>query len=400
MHIVPKECGKDAITAFILECVGKIVEKQAEVYCLGDGNVDVPMLNIQQNNQKIVFHPYLVSPTYLAEHAVKNAQIINKSIQILHKDGPSVLLSILKNHYREKLVRSQAQNNWMRTALQPLNAVLNNLVDKKLNANEVSFLGMRLIIENQQAVTGQHLSFGQKAGALIKWSRGMVMDVLDGIRARSGSVVDQDGQLVDVFCDRVKEFTQLYFRAQRRLDSDVNAGTATFLAAMSCILPSLARAEAESEGVIVEEYDKQGGSMLSRTFALFKSFVYTLFEKNGSSLEIDKDIYSRNMATFSARRSRKAMIKISSDEKLKQKARKRMYFLLKLFREEHEMVEKYLILKSPEALIQYLAIMKPILNLFAHVKIPADLDDEFNKLDLSIKNVMLQFLKKKNYKVS
>jgi hypothetical protein len=333
---------------------------------------------------------YLVSPTYLAEHDIKNAQVTNKNILIKHTDGPSTLLQLLQQYNtKNSLTFSKAQNNSLRMFVKPFEFLLNRTVDQRLTPNEVSLLGLEYMMKSQQPIIHDDASDAVKVTSVFFWIKAMLMDMVDGIRARSGSMYDENGQLVDVFCDRGKEFIQLYFRATKRIKENHADGIDTFNAAISCILPSLSRAEAETRGVVVKEYDQQGGSMLSRTLALFKSFVAYIFGMKDKSFTIDKIMCEKNMATFKNRKSQIPSTTIKETESvLQQKAVLRMQLLVTLLMEENEIIEEYLSKNAPAVLDEYKKFISPILIQYSDTKASPQITQLFADLHLSIRTVI------------
>jgi hypothetical protein len=205
--------------------------------------------------------------------------------------------------------------------------------------------------------TGKKPTVVQKAKAWHLYISGNLTDIFDGIRARSYHINANQipGQLVDVFCDRAKEFYQLEKRANRR---DNEAYYQTLLAAISCILPSLARAQAEANNIIVKEQDTKGGSMLARTRRLFLSLLFDTIGLKNLSYEIDKKIYKTNLSTFQNRLKQipskggafeeGGRVKTSSNHQPVE----RFLLLTRLLQEENEIIEKTL-QKQPNYLKKY-----------------------------------------------
>ncbi len=299
IFVVPEICGKAGVVNYILE---KLQTKKIDIFLFGDACIDIPMLSLPSTKNH-TFHQYLVNPTPLAKQLAKK----HTSINITDKKGPQVILHILHSFIQNnKQHLSPAQNNSARDLITLFEPLLNNIIDKKLSANDISFLGLTnvqngIININAKNPIKRFQGFGQ-------YLFGNFTDLLDGIRARSSlrEVVDDEaisshkipGQLVDGFCDRAKEFYQLFERAkQRKQEKSIQ----TYLTALSCSLPSIARATAEMQNIIVAEKDDQGGSMIDRTKLLAASFFFQAIGLNKKSFEIDQEIYRRNMATFESR---------------------------------------------------------------------------------------------------
>src|SRR5260221_1834732 len=198
---------------------------------------------------------------------------------------------------------SPAQNNKARKGIQLFEKVLDRMVDKNLSPNEVSFLGLKKLSQGLNLLHKPQSSLVDKTKGLYHYAFGNLTDVLDGIRARNSNKKEENGQLVDGFADRVKEFMQLYVRGQKRLKYDNKEALATFLSCISCVLPSIARAQVEITGKIVSERDEQGGSMVDRTKRLFLSLIFDTLGNPDQSYAKDLEIYNTNIATFRHRLS-------------------------------------------------------------------------------------------------
>lgn len=214
---------------------------------------------------------------------------------------------------------SLAQNSKLRIIEKIFEPLLDRLLDKDLAPNDISFLGLNKIIQGIDEIER-----GNKIIGLWHYTLGNLTDVLDGIRARrpngKASIVkrkeflklkvkrymqysnDIPGQLVDGFCDRAREFYQIFYRNKKQLNNQTIEQSV--LTATSCFLPSIARAKAESEGIIVKEKDEKGGSSIDRTKLLFLSLIYYILGNVKKSQEIDRKIYENNMATYQNRLSK------------------------------------------------------------------------------------------------
>jgi hypothetical protein len=73
------------------------------------------------------------------------------------------------------------------------------------------------------------------------------------------------------------------------------------MAALSCFLPSIERAYAQTHGVILPERDPKGGSMIDRTRLLLVSLLYSIIGMDKKSTQIDLLIYQKNIDTFLSR---------------------------------------------------------------------------------------------------
>jgi len=82
-----------------------------------------------------------------------------------------------------------------------------------------------------------------------------------------------------------------------------NPSLITFLSAISCCLPSIARAQVEISGKAVPERDEKGGSMIDRTRRLFTSLLFDTLGLDDYSEAKDKEIFNTNIATYTNRLS-------------------------------------------------------------------------------------------------
>ncbi len=247
---------------------------------------------------------------------------------------------------------SKAQNNSMRKILQIFEPILNRIIDSKLSPNEISLLGLNKSIHGLNKIFNSK-NISVKFYGFYLFSFGEFLDLLDGIRARSQgkarSVKGKEkthqklyispltlntlnGQLLDGFCDRVKEFYYFY----KKTNFNKQFG-------ISCILPSIARAANELLNQTVSEKDEKGGSMLDRTRLIFISLFFYILGFTKKSLQIDQIIYERNLATFSNRINKINFEKLekyppAGGEKdlneFQKKALIRLKFYLKLYKEE------------------------------------------------------------------
>ncbi|HEX7042342.1 MAG TPA: HAD family hydrolase [Patescibacteria group bacterium] len=229
---------------------------------------------------------------------------------------------------------SPAQNNPIRQIVRKFEPLLDKLTDQNLTPNEVSFLGLTQLSKGLKSLYKSNSTPLQKIHGLYDFGFGNLTDVLDGIRARrqqelsvkpkeikknktnklspspltvNGNAIP--GQLVDGFADRAKEFMQLFTRAKKRFvtkpkqykNITIKQETFTLLAALSCALPSIARAQVEITGKTVAERDAKGGSMIDRTKKMFGSILLDTIGAHQKSQDIDKDIFDSNIATFKNR---------------------------------------------------------------------------------------------------
>lgn len=355
--IVPKISGKDGAMEYLLDFYSKAVRKTLQVYCFGDASIDVAMLTLKSKPGYYILRQYGVNLRPRARKMLRQAEKENDHLTATNQEGPQVIYNVFQQLYDKHDGFSKAQNSKIRRFLYPLESLLDQIHDAKLSANDISFLGLKTVIKNIDSLyKNKQTNFFTKLQGISGYVYGNFTDVLDGIRARRSKATPENGQLVDVFCDRVKEFYQLFSRAQKRFLKNDTDGYSTLLAAISCILPSIARAQAEITGKIVLENDPLKGSMLSRTKKLFQSFFYDLAGKYTKSLDIDKKILQHNLATF----HRRTLFSNFSLENVKprdlnvfqQQSLAKWLLLIHLLQEEDFLVLQYL-KKYPHLFYQY-----------------------------------------------
>lgn len=398
--ITPKAGGKDNAVRYLLEKYAKTVQKPLYAFLFGDATVDIPMLTLKENPKYYILSQYLVHPTPLAQRAAQAAQKVNSHLFILNQDGPKAMLAALtgsvstqkadKDSFSdfqqpaspvkpEKLQTqlSPAQNNSFRQILKRFEPLLDKIVDKNLSPNEVSFLGLTKLSEGLEKLYKIHSSPLEKIQGLYNYGFGNLTDVLDGIRARNSDKKEENGQLVDGFSDRAKEFMQLFIRAKRRREMSETSALNTLLSGISCALPSIARAQAEILGKVVAERDEKGGSMIDRTKYLFYSLLMDTIGAHQKSESIDYQIYSANRATFQNRLSAISNISERSLARhpelippslsgFQKKALERWLLYIDVLQQEDTIIKKYLV-KYPKLLKEYekqsLRIAKDYLSL-------------------------------------
>lgn len=292
--LIPSKAGKEEGMKHVLK---KLSPKISLAF--GDALVDIPML-VDKSSVG-----YVLNPTALARKELKNTKVT-----ILEGSPPENLLKIVTEALSKK---NSVRNSPYRSISNSIFALIEPLVYPKLTPNQLSVKGLDLV-HRSLSQTNRH--------GIIFLVQGFLMDVFDGIRARrQPELIAEDGQLVDVRTDRMKEFLLLSSRGN-------------FDAAISCFLPSIARAQAEAVGVIVNEFDSAGGSALSRSIKLIKSYLLHSFGNVDGSNRVDNSIYLSNLQTF---QNRKSQAKSFSWNKLKdydQESVKRLLFLVDLLKEQ------------------------------------------------------------------
>lgn len=292
--LIPSSAGKEAGMKHVLK---KLSPRISLVF--GDALVDLPML---LDNSSV---GYAVNPTALARKELKNS-----SVTILEGSPPENLLNTLKAELSKK---NSVRNSPYRFISDSILALIEPLVYPKLTPNQLSVKGLDLV-HRSLSQTNRH--------GVFLLLQGFLMDVFDGIRARrQPKLTTEDGQLIDVRTDRMKEFLLLSSRGN-------------FDAAISCFLPSIARAQAEAVDVIVSEFDSAGGSALSRSVKLIESYLMHSFGNIDGSKRVDNSIYLSNMRTFQNRRSQAKSFSWNKLKTYDKDSVKRLIFLVDLLKEQ------------------------------------------------------------------
>ncbi len=292
--LIPSASGKEEGMRHVLKKLSPEIN-----LAFGDALVDLPMLLDKSSVG------YAVNPTALARKELKNS-----SVSILEGSPPENLLKTVSAELSKK---RSARNSPYRFISSSILALIEPFVYPKLTPNQLSVKGFELVKS----------SIGQTHLRGVLWLiQGFLMDVFDGIRARrQPELTTEDGQLIDVRTDRMKEFLLLSSRDN-------------FDAAISCFLPSIARAQAETMGVFVSEFDLAGGSALSRSIKLIKSYVLYKLGNNVGSKRVDNSIYLSNMQTFKNRRSQAKSFSWNKLKTYDKESVKRLIFLVNLMKEQ------------------------------------------------------------------
>ena len=308
--IVPVSAGKDLSSQYVIDTFVHENKNAPDCLFFGDGLIDCDMLSMPKSKHVASSFSYGLMPTPLAREKLKTVPTLT------FDSPPKSILNILKG----------PRNNPLRYLLLPFENVVNKF-HPGLTPDNLSFLGL---LRMQEAFDKK------KKWRIVRYFDAMLLDVLDGIRARHNPELQTPkGQLVDVYCDRMKEFLQLEVRAEKRIGEKPAQGMQTYLALISGILPSIARAKAECLGVIVPEKDRYGGSASHRARLLFFSFISDLFHLPTLSFYIDKDIYRCNMNTFAYRTQMAASFSWTNDS-YKKKPMERLLMLIDILQNEYK----------------------------------------------------------------
>ena len=292
--LIPSTAGKEEGMKYVLKKLSPTVN-----LAFGDALVDVPML-VDKSSVG-----YVLNPTALARKELKNTKVT-----ILEGSPPENLLKILTVELSKK---KSVRNSPYRLISNSILALIEPLVYPKLTPNQLSVKGLDLVHRS--------LSQTNRHGAFLLL-QGFLMDVFDGIRARrQPELTTEDGQLIDVRTDRMKEFLLLSSRGN-------------FDAAISCFLPSIARAQVEALGNVVSEFDSAGGSALSRSIKLIKSYILYKFGNVVGSKRVDDSVYLSNMLTFQNRRSQAKSFSWNKLKTYDKNSVKRLLFLVDLLKDQ------------------------------------------------------------------
>ena len=403
MLITPSTAGKDKALQYVLKNLA--INKKQTIHGLifGDATVDLPMLTMKEDAKYYTLSQYGVHPTPLAYATLTEKAKTNQNIKILLGDGPKEILWTLrpdlrKNSGSEFVVRSSekktmnyeqtnnelakqlspAQNNQARKVIRVFEGFLDRLVDKNLSPNEISFLGLQKLSTGLKLLQQNNAPIPSKAKGLYHYAFGNLTDILDGIRARRSDKKEDNGQLVDGFSDRAKEFMQLFSRAKKRMHSNENPPLLTLLAALSCALPSIARAQVEISGKTVAEKDEKGGSMIDRTRRLFLSLLFDTFGVADQSEAVDEKILETNIATFQHRLTYSSnktgssqllrTIKIEHMNDFQKKALERFLLYVDVLQQEDKIIKKYLA-KYTELSKQYEKESKKLAKVYLEIPV-------------------------------
>lgn len=276
--IVPDVAGKDNSSRYIVDYFGKAHSQKITMLTFGDASVDIPLLTMNPPHNVLEHKSYGVHLTPLARGTLrtfKEEKKVHTMPTLLEGSAPQSIYTVLSRYY--KIPR----NSPYRVFIAPFEALVDMCVHPTLTPDELTWKGL------QDVRNG--LQHGGLRGFLYV-TKGHLMDAVDGIRARRKShLKTHDGQLIDAYADRAKEFEALMARRQPE-------------AALTCILPSIARAQAEALGIIVPELDQAGGSALSRTRRLLTSLFFYTIGQAARSKQIDNQIEHTNIATFNNRK--------------------------------------------------------------------------------------------------
>jgi len=322
--LIPSIAGKEEGMKHVIK---KLSSKINLVF--GDALVDLPMLLDKS------IKAFALNPTALARKGLKNT-----NVTILEGSPPENLLKTLMT---ELSIKQPIRNSPYRSLTRPILSLLEPFIYPNLTPDELSLKGLELV---RNAINKPyHLRGGM--GSLIA---GYMMDVFDGLRSRRlpkvlaprslGEVgIMDNGQLIDGYADRMKEY--LLLTSRREYDT-----------AISCFLPSIARAQVESLGNTIPEFDPFGGSALSRSIKLIKSYFLLSIGNVVGSKRVDASIFLSNMKTFESRRKQAKTFSWTKLKDYDRTATKRLVFYVSLLQKQLSK-QKIADAKLKEALKEY-----------------------------------------------
>lgn len=306
---VPRVAGKEQAAIYINKKIEQEYGAVSEKIYVGDASVDVPLLTIDTSPKASSYGIHLVP---LARQA-----LINTNVHVLEGSPPRLIYQILTKHLRED--DKHHRNSPYRMILTPVAPLLDRLTDATLTPNQISLQGIKYV---ERAIATSH------PGGVYFLMKGYLMDIADGIRARRNpQLTTGDGQLVDVYADRIKEVLQLISRG-------------SYDAALSSLLPSIARAQAEAIEQSVPEHDAAGGSSLSRSLKLIRAYFYIKLGLTNASKRIDQKIHEANMATFRSRRALASSFSWKQIQSYDKKSMERLLLLISLLQQIHTSLDK------------------------------------------------------------
>jgi phosphatidylglycerophosphate synthase len=294
LFLIPKSADKGTSAVYLLDLIKKAhPNEQLHVFCFGDALVDVPLLTINYPGATIQsFGLHLTAQAQLALAKMENIRVVS-----YFDSAPQriwrVLSSQIKNHIDPQ---PTSQNSPYRRIIKPFEFIIDRFAPQEYTPDEITEYGTQLVNDGVQKLYDFHGGQGKKLSGYRELLKGYLMDIVDGVRARnSPHLKTEQGYLLDVLADRKKEFALLYARSQ------INRHSAP--AAISCILPSIARAQAECMGVMVPEHDARGGSALSRSARLLTIAFLDLLQLTHVANTQTQHLLDANIATYAFRAS-------------------------------------------------------------------------------------------------
>lgn len=337
--IFPEIAGKDNALRYVLKQYYQVVNQKLKVFCFGDGIVDVSSYLKMPSTDEYELKQFLTHSTPLAKKAYD--QLGDRKPEFKQERGPAVIIKQI-----ETPLPSIYNGPLRKYFSQPSKLIIDRIYPKNLSANDITKIGLKKIIDGVDGFYAHKMSI---PSAIREYTLGLLADVADGIRARE-TIPSKHGQLHDVFADRMREFYQLYTRGINRAKKNPREGLVSLKAAISIILPSIARRQSE----IVENYINPETEVRAfwRTRKLILSLFYDSILNNwGKSISLDKEILAAAELKYNERVTKMknfAIEKIDFDKlSLSQKKSVELWLLyVELLKDAHD----YLLKKIPSEL--------------------------------------------------
>lgn len=295
LFLIPKSADKGTSAVYLLDLIKKAhPDDHLHVFCFGDALVDVPLLTMEYPNATIQSFGLHLTPQAQAEIAASG----DLRVVSYEDSAPQRIWRILSGaiHDERKNGKINAQNSPFRQIMRPFEFVIDRFAPQELTPDEITSLGTTLVKNGVSKLYDTHAGQATRVGGYWELVRGYLMDIVDGVRARnSPHLTTPQGYLHDVLADRSKEFELLFARSLHVAHSAS--------AAISCILPSIARAQAECIGRAVPEHDARGGSALSRSARLLLIALLDLLQLTHVANQITRSLEDANIATYAYRAS-------------------------------------------------------------------------------------------------
>ncbi len=322
LFVIPDVAGKDLSSLYLLDMIRKDKPNtHFHIHVFGDALVDVPMLTMDYPHSTIHAHGLHLTP----QAKIMLKQMNAHHVMIHPGSAPATIYESLKLELREAQLLNKAQNSPYRPLIAKLEPLLDHMIAQHLSPDDITQNGVVMVIRASQILYSNSSSRVKRMSGFLLLVRGYCMDVFDGVRARRRpELKSQLGATLDATSDRQKEYAQL----TARHDYSPHA----IEAALSCLLPSISRAQAESEGILVPEKDKHGGSALSRVKNLIIIALLDLIGLRALANRQQDKLYRANIATYLHRMS---YIESFHDEDVKAhpEAKKRYTTLVELLTE-------------------------------------------------------------------
>ncbi len=296
LFLIPQTADKGTSAVHLLDMIKKAhPNDHLHIFCFGDALVDVPLLTIDYPNATIQsFGLHLTPQAQMALSKMENIRVVS-----YFDSAPKRIWKVLSTHIAsntDTVPKKVAQNSPFRRLIRPFEFIIDRFAPQEFTPDDITEHGITLVNEGVHKLYDIH---GGQAGRVTGyWElvRGYFMDIVDGVRARNSPHLKSDqGYLLDALADRKKEFALLYGRS--------STFTYSAAAAISCVLPSIARAQAECMGIMVPEHDARGGSALSRTVRLLFIAFMDLLQLTHVANAQTQALLDANLATYAYRAS-------------------------------------------------------------------------------------------------